>query len=328
MQQSPVSKQNRRAAPARTTRALVRALAGAVALAPMSSGSAMPDVSVFASAKEISDEALGAMRGRYVAGNHVVQFGVQMVTTWETAAGETLRAGADMLVADLHTATPTVQYVPTVSVTVPVQPAAPDPAPQVVQTVTHAAAVSTPAETVSASAATVVSTPGPAASSSPSIATPPPAATSVVTPGAGVNSVTGVVQSIQVAGDQNVVTQSTAVSVSSAAIAPLKSATTPLTGPDTRTIVAPSGSTVTVTLEPKSMLVQVSVPNQGIVMQQIRGRDAALNAPSLLQAARIAGDLQIVQSTLALRVQMLPRAAGTIPIPLSLLQGIRPAGAF
>jgi len=297
-----------------------------MALSPVVSRSSMPDISVFADAKEMPDEVLGAMRGRFVAGGQVVQFGVQMVSSWQTTAGETLRAGAELRVNNLNTSSPVVQFVPTLSVAVPAQPAPADPATtsQTVGTASIASAVSSASVTANLAAAAVVG-----GASSPTNASQV-AAANTVSAAAGIDSVSGVAQTIQLAGDHNLVTQSTAIGVSSAPLAALGTGNPILSGPGTRTALSPSGSSITVTLEPKTMMVQLSVPGQGVVMQRIRGGGArgAAPSPSLLQATRLAGDLQTVQSALTLRVQITPRVTGFPSIPTSLLQGIRPVGAY
>lgn len=66
---------------------------------------------------EIPDSELGAMRGRYIVGdNRVAWFGVTMVSTWMTAAGQQLQ-GAMTLGFDLRGARPEVSFAPSVTIT-------------------------------------------------------------------------------------------------------------------------------------------------------------------------------------------------------------------
>lgn len=77
--------------------------------------------------EEISDAELGDMRGRYTPpdGNTVAWFGVKMISTWQTTAGQVLE-GTMALSMDLAKPQPTVSFVPTVSIThVSAQPPAP-----------------------------------------------------------------------------------------------------------------------------------------------------------------------------------------------------------
>lgn len=66
---------------------------------------------------EIADAELGLMRGRYAVGNDaVLWFGVSMVSTWQTAAGQTLQGQLDFGF-DFSRGTPTVSYRPSVTIT-------------------------------------------------------------------------------------------------------------------------------------------------------------------------------------------------------------------
>ncbi|MGN6234547.1 hypothetical protein [Dyella sp.] len=80
--------------------------------------------------EEISDAELGDMRGRYTTGdNTVAWFGVKMISTWQTTAGQVLE-GAMAMSMNLSTPKPTVSFVPTVNIThVNAPPPAPTPAP-------------------------------------------------------------------------------------------------------------------------------------------------------------------------------------------------------
>ena len=66
---------------------------------------------------EIPDAELGAMRGRYIVGeNRVAWFGVTMVSTWMTSAGQSVQ-GALKLGFDLRGQKPEVSFQPSVTIT-------------------------------------------------------------------------------------------------------------------------------------------------------------------------------------------------------------------
>lgn len=46
--------------------------------------------------KEVSDVALDAMRGRFISGNHIMFFGVEMYTEWKTSLGDTHMASLNI----------------------------------------------------------------------------------------------------------------------------------------------------------------------------------------------------------------------------------------
>lgn len=67
----------------------------------------------------IPDPELALMRGRYTVGNNsVAWFGVSMISTWQTASGQTLQStlalGMDF---SQSSTTPTITFVPTVNIT-------------------------------------------------------------------------------------------------------------------------------------------------------------------------------------------------------------------
>lgn len=96
----------------RISAVLSLALGGLTAVTPVASKSGLPDVSVFAGAKEVPDDVLGEMRGRFISRNEIVQFGVEMVTQWQTASGEFLSATANLAVNMGQNVAPSVSFVP------------------------------------------------------------------------------------------------------------------------------------------------------------------------------------------------------------------------
>ncbi|HYG06439.1 MAG TPA: hypothetical protein VD865_08495 [Stenotrophomonas sp.] len=136
---------------------------------------------------EISDEELAGMRGRYTVGdNTVAWFGVSMISTWQTASGQVLESTMKVAMDfSQGGSVPKVTFTPTVNIT-----AANAPEPQ--------------AATQLASAAT------PPAQAAPDAAQTGPARS---VDGSGLQNVSGLVQSVQVAGDANAAVNSTQLSV-------------------------------------------------------------------------------------------------------------------
>lgn len=64
-----------------------RLAALALALAGLAPGLARPMTATDLMASEVSDDDLAGMRGRYIAPNQILSFGVQMSTTWQTPGG-------------------------------------------------------------------------------------------------------------------------------------------------------------------------------------------------------------------------------------------------
>jgi hypothetical protein len=73
------------------------------------------DISVFSQAEELTDNSLGAMRGKFVSSGNIMYFGVEMVTQWQTSTGEMITATADLGV-DLSRSTPQVLFSPNILV--------------------------------------------------------------------------------------------------------------------------------------------------------------------------------------------------------------------
>ena len=64
-----------------------RLAALALDLASLAPGLARPMTTADLMANEVSDDDLAGMRGRYIAPNQILSFGVQMSTTWQTPGG-------------------------------------------------------------------------------------------------------------------------------------------------------------------------------------------------------------------------------------------------
>lgn len=85
---------------------------------------------------ELSDPELGAMRGRYTLGSHTVAwFGVTMVSTWQTQAGQSMQSRMTLGLDISQRDRPRITFQPHVSITAA---DAPVPAPSGDRTIDHA----------------------------------------------------------------------------------------------------------------------------------------------------------------------------------------------
>ena len=67
---------------------------------------------------EIPDPELATMRGRYTVGDHqVAWFGVSMISTWETASGQTLQGTLSLGMDFAGAGRPEISFTPTVTIT-------------------------------------------------------------------------------------------------------------------------------------------------------------------------------------------------------------------
>lgn len=65
-------------------------------------------------ARQLNDEELGQLRGRFVDKGRVMFFGVEMVSRWRTAAGDSMTAGTRMI-GDLMQDQPSVRFEPVIN---------------------------------------------------------------------------------------------------------------------------------------------------------------------------------------------------------------------
>lgn len=72
---------------------------------------AVSDFEAFGDARQLSDEELAGMRGRFVNGSQIMFFGISMTSQWRTSSGEILTAGA-VLGADVSGSSPVVSFTP------------------------------------------------------------------------------------------------------------------------------------------------------------------------------------------------------------------------
>ena len=97
----------------RMRRAVVTALA--VLALPGAASALPPGITALSKNPEVPDPRLAEMRGRYISGSSITYFGVEMLSQWQTATGDTLSAGLEFNV-DLAGMEPQVSFSPTVAI--------------------------------------------------------------------------------------------------------------------------------------------------------------------------------------------------------------------
>lgn len=248
-------------------------LAGILAFSPVARAALPQGLEVFNGMQEVSDSDLGHMRGKFASNDKVMYFGVEMVSQWQTASGNLVTAGANLKI-DFHGnsgSTPTVQYVPTVTI---VQQGHDAP-------------------------------------------TPLNGNTNVVSGGAGLANVSGVSQSIQVAGQSNDIKNGIDMQVDISPAAQggtIASAMQGQAGALSKT--GDDGTVATVTLANNSIGVSVVVPGQGQVLQQIRNQ-------GMFQSARIGGDLNQIHNSITMHIGLNSAAGNAFGGAYAALQGLK-----
>lgn len=121
----------------------------------------------------------------------------------------------------------------------------------------------------------------------------------VVSGGAGLQNVNGVVQNIQVAGVSNGISNNVGLNVKFSSSAPPSDSSLKDKSPNISAIT-PNGSIASVGLTQSGLRVSVAVPNQGQALQQIRNGS---NGGQLLQSVQLAGNLNQIQNMIHLSVQ-------------------------
>ncbi|MGY0557555.1 MULTISPECIES: hypothetical protein [unclassified Lysobacter] len=87
-------------------------------IAAQDAGQATPGPAAAPGLTAIPDPELALMRGRYTVGdNAVAWFGVSMISTWQTASGQTLQSTLALGMDFSQSQTPTISFTPTVSIT-------------------------------------------------------------------------------------------------------------------------------------------------------------------------------------------------------------------
>ncbi len=210
---------------------------------------------------EISDDELSTMRGRYTVGdNTVAWFGVSMISTWQTATGQILESTMKVSMDFSHGGnTPKVTFTPTVNIT---RADAPEPAP----------------------AATAVASVVPAPAS-PQTSSEPQRSVDA----SGLQNVSGLVQSVQVAGDANAATNSTQLTVREGSAPEVAPASTPAG----TTSVTDGAATASASYANGTAGVLLLIAGQGEVQQWIRNG-------SVGQSIQLTGDAQQISNRLQL----------------------------
>ena len=141
--------------------------------------------------------------------------------------------------------------------------------------------------------------------------------TNGVSGGAGLANVSGVSQSIQVAGQSNDIKNGINMQVdlsSGAQGGSIASAVQGQAGATSAT--GDDGTVATVTLANNSIGVNVTVPGQGQVMQQIRNQ-------GMFQSARIGGDLNQIQNAITMHIGLNTASNSAIGGAYAALQGLK-----
>lgn len=236
----------------RISKKLALALSGIIAFTPAAWAALPPDMEVFNHMEEVSDSDLGHMRGKFASNNQVLYFGVEMISSWQTSTGNIITAGANLNIDFRANSgnTPTVQYMPTVSIVQNGQ----------------------------------------------GITTTQGNGTNNVSGGAGLANVSGVSQNIQVAGQSNRILNGIDMQVELTSAAQGGSISSAVQGQAGSVSTAGDDGTIaTVTLSNNSIGVNVSVPGQGQVLQQIRNQ-------GMFQSARIGGDLNQIHNAITMHI--------------------------
>ena len=234
-----------------------------------------PDVSVFADAVEVDDSELAEMRGKFVSPGQITYFGVEMVTQWQTGSGEVLSAGMkmDMNLPSEGNTSPTVNLIPAV-------------------------AIEANSTTSSKSSQTTLPTP-----------TELPTATISST---GLNNISGVVQSIQVGGNESQVTNTIEMDVA-ISTGPVNENTAPQAldiNPFSVQKTTDGGSVALAGASQNGIQVYTYVPNQGEILQRISGSPDG--GGHIMQSVRLIGNQHRVINTMTISASFNAISSSTI----------------
>ena len=184
---------------------------------------------------ELSDEEMGDMRGRYTVGHDTVAwFGVTMVSTWQTQAGQTLQSRVTLGIDVSQPDKPKITFQPHVSITAADAPA---PVPSGERTINHA----------------------------------------------GLANVSGMVQSVQVAGDGNQANNVARISLRGPGEMQDPLATSSSTGSGLSASAHGEGMSAVASLQDNAARVLLQVDGQGAVEQWI-------GSSGMGQSIRLAAD--------------------------------------
>lgn len=263
--------------PGALSQKLAWVLTGLITFTPAARAALPPDIEVFNNMQEVSDSDLGHMRGKFASNNQMLYFGVEMVSQWKTPTGNLVTAGANLNIDFRGSGnTPTVQYVPTVTIVQQGQ----------------------------------------------NVAVTQNGGTNAVSGGAGLANVSGVSQSIQVAGQSNRIRNGVDMQVelssagrggSMAGAIQGQAGSVSATGDD--------GTVATVTLSNNNIGVNVTVPGQGQVLQQIRNQ-------GMFQSARIGGDLNQIHNAITMHIGLNTSTGAGAAAALQSLKSLPQGGLF
>lgn len=224
---------------------------------------------------EIPDPELATMRGRYTVGDHqVAWFGVSMISTWQTASGQTLQGTLSLGMDFAGTGRPVISFTPTVTVT--------------------------------------------------GAETPMPGNDGVVrsVDASGLANVSGMTQSVQVAGDRNVAANVTRLNVRDGSVPGASGAgSSGSSGSVSRSV---GDATASAGFESGGAAVLLQVQGQGAVQQWIRNG-------SLGQSIQLTSDNQHVNNRMEIDLVRNPLAANAqlaqnVAQAIHMTRGIGPGG--
>lgn len=260
-------------------RPIALALAGILFIAPTARAGLPPGVEVFNDMQEVSDADLGHMRGKFASNNQVLYFGVEMASQWQTPNGSLVTAGANLDIdfRNQNGNTPSVHYVPTVTIT---------QQGQTIQSSQNGSA-------------------------------------NVVSGGGGLANVNGVSQSIQVAGKDNGIRNDISMQVDVTSTQGGGSIPGAIQGQaGTVSTTGGDGTVASVTLSNNSIGLNVTVPGQGQILQQIRNQ-------GVFQAARIGGDANLIHNQITMHIGLSQAGLGVGSMAaFQSLKGLPQAGMF
>lgn len=277
----------------------------------------LPPMDGLQHASEVPDELLGQQRGKFAGQGRVINFGIEMESTWRTDKGDLLRAGATLVVDGRgHGERPEVRFVPVLTIGEALgsvaaqtigdhQRADGGNGVSSVNGVAQSIQVAGDANHISNDAAVTIGS-GPAPAPAESVAPAAPVAVAAASP-----------------------SPASAPSASApSASAPPASVSSASPPPTSATVVAASGASVHAAAEDNGLVVAIVVPSVGRVVQQVRGSGAG----GIVQMAQAAGDQQWISNRMNIFVNLEKVAGGgrsaAMNETLNMLRGLRPMGAF
>ncbi|MGC1547881.1 MAG: hypothetical protein WA777_05080 [Rhodanobacter sp.] len=235
--------------------------------------------------QEVSDEELSTMRGRYTVGNNTVAwFGVSMISSWQSSTGQLLQSTLTVGM-NFTGKQPQITFVPTVTIT----PAnAPLPAVG-----TQTSTANTTANNLGRNVS-----------------------------GLGLTNVGGVVQSVQVAGDNNLASNQTNLTITNGNAPPSNASNnTVTTGSVTTTS---NGASATASYDDGLAQVLLNITGEGNVRQWVQngslGQTVQLTADNQIVSNLL--QVQLVRQAMATNAQLTQNIAQNVSQSINLTRGI------